>query len=153
MRLPATRPMPDLNDSLATLSDRLPRRRAVISLTPLIDVVFILLVFFMLASSFLDWRAIELNTSAAGAPGSPALKPLLLSVSEDQVRLNDVAMPLAQAIVEINTHLISSPDQILQVQPVQATSFQTLIITLDTLKSAGIAKLSLVEDAEWQVPP
>ncbi len=29
------------------------RRRSLISLTPLIDVVFILLVFFMLASSFL----------------------------------------------------------------------------------------------------
>ena len=32
------------------------KRKAVISLTPLIDVVFILLVFFMLSSSFLDWR-------------------------------------------------------------------------------------------------
>ena len=30
-----------------------------ISLTPLIDVVFILLIFFMLASSFLDWRAVD----------------------------------------------------------------------------------------------
>ncbi len=37
------------------------RRRALISLTPLIDVVFILLVFFMLPSSFLDWRAIDLD--------------------------------------------------------------------------------------------
>ena len=35
-----------------------------ISLTPLIDVVFILLVFFMLASSFLDWRSIDLTVSS-----------------------------------------------------------------------------------------
>jgi hypothetical protein len=33
------------------------RRRALISMTPLIDVVFILLIFFMLASSFLNWRS------------------------------------------------------------------------------------------------
>jgi len=37
-----------------------------ISLTPLIDVVFILLIFFMLASSFLDLRAIELKTAKLG---------------------------------------------------------------------------------------
>ena len=43
------------------------RRRPLISLTPLIDVVFILLVFFMLASSFLDWRSIDLNAPAQAA--------------------------------------------------------------------------------------
>ena len=49
-----------------------PSRRRLISLTPLIDVVFILLIFFMLASSFLDWRAIGLDAPAdatAGAAG------------------------------------------------------------------------------------
>src|SRR3546814_20664632 len=48
------------------------RRRASISLTPLIDVVFILLIFFMLASSFLDERAIEID-SPAPALGGPSL--------------------------------------------------------------------------------
>ena len=46
------------------LANNARRRRPLISLTPLIDVVFILLVFFMLTSTFLDWRPIELN-----APG------------------------------------------------------------------------------------
>jgi biopolymer transport protein ExbD len=41
------------------LAAKQPPRRAVVSLTPLIDVVFILLVFFMLASSFVKWRAIH----------------------------------------------------------------------------------------------
>ena len=44
-----------------------PARRARIapSLTPLIDVVFILLVFFMLASSFADERRVELQSASA----------------------------------------------------------------------------------------
>jgi biopolymer transport protein ExbD len=37
-----------------------PHRR-LISLTPLIDVVFILLVFFMLASSLIKWQAVEMG--------------------------------------------------------------------------------------------
>ena len=49
-----------------SFGQRASRRRALIGLTPLIDVVFILLVFFMLASSFLDWRAIDLTAPARG---------------------------------------------------------------------------------------
>lgn len=47
---------------MQTLSNALKakRRRIPISLTPLIDVVFILLVFFMLASSFEKHRSVEL---------------------------------------------------------------------------------------------
>src|SRR3546814_13707697 len=47
-----------------------PRRRASISLTPLIDVVFILLIFFMLATSFVDDRAIEVGAPAAKLGGA-----------------------------------------------------------------------------------
>ena len=43
-----------------------PPRRRLISLTPLIDVVFILLVFFMLASSFMEWRLIDLQLGGDG---------------------------------------------------------------------------------------
>jgi len=54
------------------------RRTPVISLTPLIDVVFILLVFFMLASSFLDWRRVDLRLAAA----QPAAETLVAAVVE-----------------------------------------------------------------------
>ena len=43
-----------------------PPRRRLISLTPLIDVVFILLVFFMLASSFMEWRLVDLQLGGDG---------------------------------------------------------------------------------------
>ena len=57
------------------------RGRAKISLTPLIDVVFILLVFFMLASNFQQERNIELTTPASGAGKTS------LAVQEHTVRV------------------------------------------------------------------
>ncbi|MBL4822153.1 MAG: biopolymer transporter ExbD [Colwellia sp.] len=42
------------------------RTKKSISLTALIDVVFILLMFFMLTSTFIKWRKVELQTAAAG---------------------------------------------------------------------------------------
>ncbi len=43
------------------------RRRGVMNLTPLIDVVFLLLVFFMLASTFLKFGSVPLETAGGGA--------------------------------------------------------------------------------------
>ena len=47
-------------------SDSAPPRRRV-SLTPLIDVVFLLLVFFMLSSSFMHWRQVDLQAGTESA--------------------------------------------------------------------------------------
>ena len=54
------------------LSELLPRRKKAgrLSLTPLIDCVFILLVFFMLQTNFLRPRAIEFSQTAGSANSS-----------------------------------------------------------------------------------
>jgi biopolymer transport protein ExbD len=44
-----------------------PSRKLPLSLTPLIDVVFLLLIFFMLASTFLKFSALPISGSAGGA--------------------------------------------------------------------------------------
>ncbi|MDP7242489.1 MAG: biopolymer transporter ExbD, partial [Rhodospirillales bacterium] len=54
-----------------------------ISLTPLIDVVFILLVFFMLASSFLDWRSIDLTVSSGVGEATSDKRAILISLRSD----------------------------------------------------------------------
>lgn len=65
-----------------------PRRR--LSLTPLIDVVFLLLVFFMLASTFLKFGTVRIETAGAGAEGRPDPKTLALVHvgAEQQYRVN-----------------------------------------------------------------
>lgn len=59
------------------------RRPTLIRLTPLIDVVFILLVFFMLASSFLDWRAFEVAVPADVAAPDLDVEPILVEIDAD----------------------------------------------------------------------
>jgi biopolymer transport protein ExbD len=54
-----------------------------ISLTPLIDVVFILLIFFMLAASFLDWRAVDLNVTTGVNSATPSQGGILIGLAAD----------------------------------------------------------------------
>lgn len=61
-----------LSQSSLRLPNRQRRTRNLVSLTPLIDVVFILLIFLMLVSNFLDRSAFEISMGTAG--DAPALK-------------------------------------------------------------------------------
>lgn len=122
-----------------------PRRRpAGIRLTPLIDVVFILLVFFMLASSFLDWRAFELGLPPAEATPDPDSDPIVIDVTAagaielagEPVRAGELAGRIAAILHERpdRTVLVRADDQ----APVQAT-----VSVLDRLQAGGIEAASL----------
>lgn len=63
--------------------ETLPRRRHTISLTPLIDVVFILLLFFMLATNFTDWREITLATGTTASTSDNDKATAIVRVTPD----------------------------------------------------------------------
>lgn len=76
------------------------RRRRAISMTPLVDVIFLLLLFFMLSSTFTRFAEVELSSGGSGAV-SAAEQPLFLQLSPDRIMLNGapVAMDaLAEAL-------------------------------------------------------
>lgn len=63
------------------------RRRRPLSMTSLIDVIFLLLLFFMLTSTFSRFGEVELSGAARGGAGAEAA-PLFLSVDDSVLRLN-----------------------------------------------------------------
>jgi len=136
----------------ARLADQAPRRRSAISLTPLIDVVFILLVFFMLASSFLDWRAISLDTVEPPPTVRKATdkRPLLVGVGAHETRLNGEVLPMDELLERLQQSLASDPEARVQVQPLGDTRLQAVISVLDRLTLAGITRLTMVRDRSWE---
>ncbi len=123
-----------MNQSLAFTRSH--RRSAVVSLTPLIDVVFMLLLFFMLATSFDRWRSIELSAGSNRLAAAPSdRQTLVLTVTTDrlllageQVTAPDVSQRL-QSLPE-NTRLVVRPDE--------RVVLQRLISVMDELALAGI---------------
>lgn len=66
-----------------------PFRRRTISLTPLIDVVFLLLLFFMLTSTFSSFGEIELNQAAGGqAQADQPVQRAFVQLGMDRLVLN-----------------------------------------------------------------
>lgn len=130
--------MPRLSDSA-----RPPLR---ISLTPLIDVVFILLVFFMLASNFHDWRAIPLQSSGSGT-GGEMRGALLVEVTAQGPRLAGEALPMPALIARLRTRRADDPDTALLILPRDGVGTGALVRVLDQLEAAGLRDLTLVGNA------
>lgn len=69
------------------------RRRRRLNLTPLIDVVFLLLIFFMLASTFLKFGTVKIDAAGAGAGKADVSKMVLIHVApEGKYRVGGVAV-------------------------------------------------------------
>ncbi|SDE51417.1 ExbD/TolR family protein [Rhodospira trueperi] len=122
------------------------RRRPLVSLTPLIDVVFILLVFFMLATSFLDWRVIGLDTPRRAAPAamtSDDSRTLRIDVGTHGLRLDGQAATLEEIARLVTTRLEETPDQRVLVRPAPGVSLQRAVTVLDRLAALGVSAMAL----------
>ncbi len=139
-----------------TISQRLTvstrRRRSLISLTPLIDVVFILLVFFLLGSSYLDWRSIQLvppATARASLPPEPRM--MLVEIRPDGLRLSAEPVSPDVLVDRLQPHLRRFPDLLVLVQPTHGVTLQETVHLLDALSAAGVARLSLIRHSDKRV--
>ena len=116
------------------------RRRHSISLTSLVDVVFILLFFFMLASSYQSWRSIDLSLAGSGdQPVEPGAElQVLRQLADGALLLQDAPLD----IEEIEMLVRERPQLKLVVQPGEGVDLQSTITLMDRLRRAG-AQLAL----------
>ena len=132
--------------------ESIPRRKHTISLTPLIDVVFILLVFFMLATSFTDWRPIGLATgTSAAAPGQTP--PAVVRVDVDgNLRYQQQVMAAPALAAQLKSARDRDEISAVIVQPDAEASLDVAVGALDSLSGAGVMPLSLATGAGADTP-
>ncbi len=118
------------------------RARRKPSLTPLIDVVFLLLVFFMLAAQFGRETAIDL--ARAGGGGDYSGPPRLITLLPDGVLLNGVAQSEA-ALPDALAPLTASRDDAIVLRARDGADVQRLTDLAQRLTAAGFTRLILVE--------
>ena len=76
-------------------------------MTPLIDVVFLLLLFFMLTSTFSTFGEIELNQAAQGRSAQdPPSNRAFVQLGEARLTLNGVAVTLDKLADDIESGLV-----------------------------------------------
>jgi len=120
------------------------RARRKPGLTPLIDVVFLLLVFFMLASQF--GRDVALPVSGGGGIGDYTGPPRLVTITPDAVMLNGTPTALGD-LPDALAKLTETPADTIILQAKSGADVQRLTDIVTALSRAGYSGLILSEGA------
>lgn len=116
--------------------------KRLIGLTPLIDVVFILLLFFMLTSSFIQWQSLDLMV-ASGNPGEGSDEPPLML----GIRGNGTAFLVNEPLSSLEDgrlgELLVSGDRDVILTPSDASSIQQAVALLERVEMLGARSVSV----------
>lgn len=125
---------------------------AKIDLTPMLDVVFILLIFFVVTATFLSETAISAassdNNDQPPPPEDDAPKNILFEIdANDSIILNGNPRPIIQTQIRSNIDQLKAenPAASVIIQPNPASSVSALVMIMDAARQAGMANISIVE--------
>ncbi|MGJ3231101.1 MAG: biopolymer transporter ExbD [Oceanicaulis sp.] len=122
------------------------RKRRKASITSLIDVIFLLLLFFMLASTFTDRAEIELTSAPPGPGGGESDAPVLrLMVGQDSLTLDGAPVTLQTLAATVSR--IGEPGAVLAVDLAPEADTERLISVLLALESVEGVQIRVVEAA------
>lgn len=125
-----------------------PRRRQLIGLTPLIDVVFILLIFFMLASSFSNWQSISLGVPGEGQVTASDSDTLVVRVLENGgVHVNGELLGVDALVSSLRDIFASDPERAVVVRPDARVTLQRVVRIVEQLNAAGGSRISIHREA------
>jgi len=116
-----------------------------ISLTPLIDVVFLLLIFFMLSSTFLKFTAINIKGGQASAGTADISNLVLVRVHQDKkievngqiVAPEELEQFLSSLAITGNMHIV--------VKPMEGVTVQGVVDVIEQTGSDPSRKVTVVK--------
>lgn len=111
-------------------------KRGRLSMTSLIDVIFLLLLFFMLTSTFSKFGEVELMAAGQGA-GAGERQMLFVSLNEDSLSLNGQPADLERIADLIKLQPQAGRGHLVLISPGEDASSQRLVDLLSQLRQVG----------------
>jgi len=124
---------------------RAPRRRARIEVIPMIDVVFFLLVFFMVASlSMVQYRGVPVNLPRAATGSDPPARPATITVARDgQTYLEKEALPVAALGERLRGLVAKDAGTAVVINADEEVAHGRVVDVLDEVRGAGVGRLAI----------
>jgi biopolymer transport protein ExbD len=119
-----------------------PVKKIGINLTPLIDVLFILIIFFTVSSTFLEQPGIELKLPEAESSQSHTAQKVIVYVDNNEnLFLNDDPVDIANVAKEVEALISAQTDKSVVLHADEEVSHGVIIKIMDLLRQQGIYKI------------
>ncbi len=119
------------------------KRSLILNLAPLIDVLFLLLIFFMISTTFLSQPAIKLELPEAEHADNIRQSPLVVYVDPSgRAYLNDEPIEIPLLAEALRRRLVDATEKSVVFNADSRVSHGRVVEILDVIKDAGVRKLS-----------
>lgn len=118
-----------------------------IDLTSMLDIVFIMLIFFIVTSSFVNESGIEVNRPQATNSSSQKDAELFIAISaKNEIFINKQMVDKERVQAKLESILIEKNDLSLVIQADKYAFNGTVISVMDAAKGAGITHIALATE-------
>ena len=128
------------------------RRRGLteVNVTPLIDVVFNLLIFFVITTTFVQNPGIEVELpKASTAPGSQASDSVIIAITQQgQMIYEGRALSSEELRQTLNNHYAARKTATVIIQADEMTAHGKVVEVMDLARQGGFQSLAIATEAE-----
>ena len=119
-----------------------------IDITPMLDVVFIMLIFFIVTASFVKESGIEVNRpDASTAQAKPRANILIAISANDEIWINKRRVEESQVRANIERLHAENPQVSVVIQADEEAKTRKLVAVMDAARQAGVYDVSLATEA------
>jgi len=128
--------------------ERRRRAGAMLNLTPLIDIVFLLLVFFMLTSHFIDDQAIDIDLPKAKSGGEVTEETFVEVVvtPQGELLMDGRAVPLARIEEVLAVALQTREQKYVRLRGDHESRLGLAVAVIDAARTAGAESLDILTE-------
>ena len=119
-----------------------------INVAPLIDIVFLLLIFFMLASEFIDYKTIDLVSPIESNKSiENKNQPIVILLSESgEIKINEKNIKITALNKFIKSLINGNTSQRIIINTNKNTKINLLVNVIDIIRDLGIDNVALVTE-------
>lgn len=118
-----------------------------INMTPMLDVVFILLIFFIVTASFVKEAGIEVNRPEAATAVKKERANILVAISDQgEIWINKRKVDVRTVQANIERLKAENPQGTVVIQADKKATTDVLIKVMDSARAAGVFDVSIAAD-------
>jgi biopolymer transport protein ExbD len=119
-----------------------------IDITPMLDVVFIMLIFFIVTASFVKESGIEVNRPDASTAQAKPRANILIAINENnEIWINKRRVDESQVRANIERLHAENPQGTVVIQADEEAKTRKLVAVMDAARQAGVYDVSLATEA------
>jgi biopolymer transport protein ExbD len=120
---------------------------AAIDLTPMLDVVFIMLIFFIVTASFIKEAGVEVNRPEASTSNPKENVNILIAITgNDEVWMDGRRIDIRAVRANVERLHAENPKGAVVIQADNTSTTETVVAVLDASREAGVFDVSLATE-------